>query len=154
MQQWQASKYELKSLCKAEVLIPEPADGQILVRTGAVSLNYRDKLAKLGEFGRYHPFAYRPRVGCGRHRRPRGGAVRRFRVGERVTSHFAPKWLYGKARIREQSATLGVPLPGVLAEYVLLDAEGAVPTPPYMSHVETSTLPIAALTAWSALFEP
>jgi NADPH:quinone reductase-like Zn-dependent oxidoreductase len=153
MQQWQAIEYNLDSLCKAEVPIPEPADGQILVKTGAVSLNYRDKLALLGEFGRHHPLPIIPGSDAAGTIVRVGAAVERFRVGERVTSHFAPKWLYGKVRTGEQSATLGVPLPGVLGEYILLDAEGAVPTPSYLSDAEAATLPIAALTAWCALFE-
>jgi NADPH:quinone reductase-like Zn-dependent oxidoreductase len=79
--------------------------------------------------------------------------VQRFKVGDRATSIFAPQWLYGKVRAQAESAMLGVPLPGVLAEYVVLEEAGAVVTPGYLSDVEACTLPIAAVTAWSALFE-
>jgi NADPH:quinone reductase-like Zn-dependent oxidoreductase len=41
----------------------------------------------------------------------------------------------------------------VLAEYVPLDEEGPVKAPEYLSDKEASTLPIAAVTAWCALFE-
>jgi NADPH:quinone reductase-like Zn-dependent oxidoreductase len=58
-----------------------------------------------------------------------------------------------KFRAGDESPTLELPLPGVLSEYVLLDEDGAVKTPEYLSDAEASTLPIAAVTAWSALFE-
>lgn len=41
----------------------------------------------------------------------------------------------------------------MLAEYVVLDEDGAVKTPAYLSDQEASTLPIAAVTAWRALFD-
>jgi NADPH:quinone reductase-like Zn-dependent oxidoreductase len=153
MLKWQVSEYDLKSLALVEAPIPKPGLHQLLVRVGAVSLNYRDKLALDGEFGRHHELPIVPASDGSGTVVEVGTAVQRFRVGDRVTSIFAPKWLYGKTRGLSESAMLGVPLPGVLAEYILLDDEGAVATPAYLSDAEASTLPIAAVTAWSALFE-
>jgi NADPH:quinone reductase-like Zn-dependent oxidoreductase len=48
---------------------------------------------------------------------------------------------------------LGGPLPGVLAEYVLLSEQGALVYPDYLTPAEASTLPVAAITAWVALFK-
>jgi NADPH:quinone reductase-like Zn-dependent oxidoreductase len=48
---------------------------------------------------------------------------------------------------------LGGPLPGVLAEYVLLSEQGALAYPDYLTPAEASTLPVAAITAWVALFK-
>jgi NADPH:quinone reductase-like Zn-dependent oxidoreductase len=48
--------------------------------------------------------------------------------------------------------TLGGPLPGVLAEYVLFSEQGALAYPDYLTAAEASTLPVAAVTAWVALF--
>ena len=56
-------------------------------------------------------------------------------------------------RDEKASAKLGGSLPGVFAEYILLDEQGAVLTPDYLSDVEASTLPVAAVTAWSAPYE-
>jgi NADPH:quinone reductase-like Zn-dependent oxidoreductase len=39
----------------------------------------------------------------------------------------------------------------MVAEYVVLDAEGVVPVPAHLSHEEAATLPCAAVTAWQAL---
>ena len=42
-------------------------------------------------------------------------------------------------------------MPGVLQEHMLLDAEGVIVLPDYLSFEEAATLPCAALTAWRAL---
>jgi NADPH:quinone reductase-like Zn-dependent oxidoreductase len=47
--------------------------------------------------------------------------------------------------------TLGTPGPGLAAEQVALPAEAVVPLPAGYDFAEAATLPIAALTAWSAL---
>jgi NADPH:quinone reductase-like Zn-dependent oxidoreductase len=140
-------------LTLAEVAVPEPAAHEIVVRVGAVSLNYRDKLALEGEFGTHHPLPLVPASDAAGTVTAVGNAVSRFAVGDRVTSHFAPKWLRGLFRRADEAPLLGVPLPGVLAEYVVLDEQGAVATPAYLTDVEAATLPIAGVTAWSALFE-
>jgi NADPH:quinone reductase-like Zn-dependent oxidoreductase len=48
---------------------------------------------------------------------------------------------------------LGAPLEGVLKEYIAVPAEDAVLAPSHLTDEEASTLPIAALTAWSALMD-
>lgn len=153
MLKWQVSQYDVKSLALIEAPIPKPAPHQILVKVGAVSLNYRDKLALDVEFGRNHELPIVPASDGAGTVVAVGDSVHRFAVGDRVISVFAPKWLYGKVRTQAESEMLGVPLPGVLAEYILLDEQAAVATPAYLSDVEACTLPIAAVTAWSALFE-
>lgn len=49
--------------------------------------------------------------------------------------------------------TLGVPIDGVLREFIAVSAEDAVSTPAQLSDTEAATLPIAALTAWTTLRE-
>jgi NADPH:quinone reductase-like Zn-dependent oxidoreductase len=46
---------------------------------------------------------------------------------------------------------LGSPADGMLAQYVVLDQEGAVHCPEHLSYEEAATLPCAAVTAWNAL---
>ncbi len=60
-------------------------------------------------------------------------------------------WRDGALTREQRQTTLGGPLPGVLQEYIVVPAEDAVAAPAYLSDVEASTLPIAALTAWSVL---
>jgi NADPH:quinone reductase-like Zn-dependent oxidoreductase len=47
---------------------------------------------------------------------------------------------------------MGGPLDGMLSEYVCLNEEGVVAIPGHLSYEEASTLPCAALTAWSCMF--
>jgi NADPH:quinone reductase-like Zn-dependent oxidoreductase len=49
------------------------------------------------------------------------------------------------------SASLGGPLDGVMAEYMVLSEQGVAKVPAYLSDEEAATLPCAALTAWSAI---
>jgi NADPH:quinone reductase-like Zn-dependent oxidoreductase len=81
-----------------------------------------------------------------------GDGVSRVRVGERVAATFG-RWQGGKPTHAVTSgATLGAPHDGMLAEYVLVDEDMAVRVPDYLSFEEASTLPIAGVTAWHALF--
>ena len=154
MHQWQATRYDVQSLEKANIPIPEPEEHQLLVKVGAVSLNYRDKLALQGtEYSAGYPLPIVPTSDAAGRVVAVGSRVTRFKPGDRVISTFSPRWLTGLYRSEENSATLGIPLPGVLAEYTTLSEEGAVATPDYLSDAEASTLPVAAVTAWSALFE-
>jgi NADPH:quinone reductase-like Zn-dependent oxidoreductase len=130
-----------------ELTVPEPGAKQILMKVGAVSLNYRDKLAMEGEIGTQHPLPFVPVSDAAGTVAATGSNAHRFKVGDRVTTTFSPKWLRGKFRAGDESPTLGLPLPGVLSEYVLLGENGAVKTPEYLSDAEASTLPIAAVTA-------
>src|SRR6185312_12752265 len=50
-------------------------------------------------------------------------------------------------------SALGGALPGVLAEYVVLEEDGVVSVPSHLSDEEAATLPCAALTAWHALVQ-
>ena len=82
-----------------------------------------------------------------------GSGVSRFTTGDQVISLFRPKWLRGVPSHEAIRENLGGPLPGVLAEYVLLSEQGALAYPDYLTPVEASTLPVAAITAWVALFK-
>lgn len=123
----------------------------VRVAVGAVSLNYRDLLTVDGA---YNPRQKLPLVPCsdaagvvtaiGEH-------VTRFAVGDRVMTLFAQKWLAGRPTTEKLRTTLGGPLDGVLAEEIALSEEGLVRVPDALSFAEASTLPCAALTAWSAL---
>jgi NADPH:quinone reductase-like Zn-dependent oxidoreductase len=78
-----------------------------------------------------------------------GPGVTRFKAGDRVAGTFFQVWVDGP-RSRAYPA-LGVPLDGMLSEYVALDEDGVVAIPPGLSFEEAATLPCAGVTAWSAL---
>ena len=55
MRVWQLPAFGLSNLVLARRPRPTPARGEVLVRVGAVALNYRDKLVVEGELLPYRP---------------------------------------------------------------------------------------------------
>lgn len=131
---------------------PEPSagPGQIVVQMAAASLNYRDLMTVQG----YSPGAELPLIpfsdGAGEVVQV-GEGVTRVAVGDRVCPMFFQSWIDGGPTAERRSRPLGGPLPGVLQDQMLLDAEGVSRFPEHLSLVEAATLPCAALTAWRAL---
>jgi NADPH:quinone reductase-like Zn-dependent oxidoreductase len=148
-----AGAFGLDQLRIVERPEPEPGPGQVLVRVRAASLNYRDLLMVQGL---YNPRQRLPLVpgsdGAGEVVAV-GPGVQRVKAGDRVCGSFAQGWISGRPTAAIMQTTLGGPRDGVLAELVLLDEAGVVPTPEYLSDVEAATLPCAAVTAWSAIVQ-
>jgi NADPH:quinone reductase-like Zn-dependent oxidoreductase len=153
MKSWLIERYGLEHLQLAERAVPVPEPKQIVIRNGAVSLNYRDWDLLTGQYPGAHtlPLVLASDV-AGEVVRV-GSEVRDFAVGDRVTGLYRQKWLEGEPDAEAFASSLGGPLPGVLSEYVLLEEKGALKVPAYLSDAEVSTLPIAAVTAWTALVE-
>ncbi len=132
---------------------PMPGPGEVLVKTSAASLNYRDLMMLRGH---YNPRLPLPRIplsdGVGTVE-AMGPGVEDVAVGDRVISCFFQRWADGQIDKRGGKSALGGEADGVLAERVVLRAEGVVPAPGYLSDAEAATLPCAALTAWNALVE-
>jgi NADPH:quinone reductase-like Zn-dependent oxidoreductase len=121
------------------------------VRMRAASLNYRDLLTVQGKSGRGGGLPLIPfSDGAGEVVRV-GDGVTRVTVGDRVCPMFFQTWIDGGPTAEKCSKPLGGPLPGVLQEEILLDADGVSPFPAHLSFTEAATLPCAALTAWRAL---
>ncbi len=153
MKQWQLERFGLSNLALVERPVPAPGPGEALVRIGAVSLNYRDKVVAEGTYLPSLSLPYVPVSDGAGTVAAVGEGVSRVAVGDRVIGHYRQVWLDGPGSLETMGASLGAPLAGMLAEYVVLPAEGLVRTPPHLSDEEAATLPIAALTAWWALFE-
>jgi NADPH:quinone reductase-like Zn-dependent oxidoreductase len=151
MKVWELQAFGIENLRLSERPEPQPGPNEILIKIEAVSLNYRDYDLTSG---RYNPDLKFPAIlvsdAAGKVVAT-GASVTRFRVGDRVTSHFRQKWQDGMIGPETVLSTLGTPLAGMLAEYVVLPETGVVMAPAYMTAAEAATLPIAALTAWFAL---
>jgi NADPH:quinone reductase-like Zn-dependent oxidoreductase len=80
-----------------------------------------------------------------------GDGVTRVRAGDRVAGCFMPAWVDGEPTEAKARSALGGGGTGMLAEYVVLPAEGLVRCPDHLSDEEAATLPCAAVTAWHAL---
>jgi NADPH:quinone reductase-like Zn-dependent oxidoreductase len=152
MKSWLLEKPERKNLHLVDISEPKPGPGQILVHTTAVSLNFRDKLIIEGSYPFPLRFPLVPGSDLAGEVIAVGSGVSRFKAGDRVVSLYRPKWLRGVPSREATREALGGPLPGVLAEYVLLSEQGALGYPDYLTPAEASTLPVAAVTAWVALF--
>ena len=132
---------------------PEPVagPGQVLLKMKAASLNYRDWLTVTGQYNPRQPLPLIPcSDGVGEVLEV-GAGVERFAGGERVLPIFAQRWIEGKPDKEKLRSTLGGPLDGVLAERMVVDAEGLVPAPAHLTDEEAACLPCAGVTAWNAL---
>jgi NADPH:quinone reductase-like Zn-dependent oxidoreductase len=130
---------------------PAPGPGRALVRLRAASLNYRDLLTVEGK---YNPKLKLPLIPCSDGAGEVlavGDGVTRVRPGDRVCGNFAQHWIAGEPKRERMRATLGGPLDGTLAELAVYDQEGLVKIPEHLTDEEASTLPCAAVTAWTCL---
>ena len=140
-----------ENLALADRPIPEPGPGQVLLRMGVASLNYRDWLTVTG---RYNPKQPLPLIPCSDgvgEVVDLGPGVTRFGTGDRAIPIFAQRWISGEPTREKLRATLGGPVDGTLAEYIALGESCMVPAPEHLSDEEAATLPCAGVTAWSAL---
>jgi len=133
--------------------IPSPGPGEVLIRMKAVSLNARD----IGVIdGFYEPNRTEPLIpvsdGVGEVV-ALGKQASKFSLGERVSGIFTQSWITGEPTRHNWVTTLGCPLDGMLAEYVVLPEEGLVRVPGHLTDEEAATLACAAVTAWHAIVE-
>ncbi|WP_213768892.1 NAD(P)-dependent alcohol dehydrogenase [Caballeronia sp. dw_19] len=156
MKVWQLPAFGLNNLVMAERPVPVPGPGEVLIKVGAVSLNYRDKLVVNGQLLPEPPaMPFVPVSDMAGEVVEVGQQVSRFRAGDRVMGNFWTQWIDGEPpqAMLKHGLSLGGPLPGMLAQYVVLTEEVAVATPAPLSDEQAATLPVAALTAWFALVE-
>jgi len=143
--------FGLDKLVVCERLDPEPGPFQVRIRVKATSLNYRDLMMVRGQYNPRQKLPLVPNSDGAGVVDAVGPGVTRVKPGDRVMGLFSQNWLAGGLTRGTQAQTLGGPLDGALADTMIVHEDGAVPTPAYLSDEEASTLPCAAVTAWSAL---
>ncbi len=154
MKAWLLKDFGLNNLVAGEAATPAPKAGELLIKVSAVSLNFRDKAIVDGIYlPHLVPKPLIPVSDAVGTVVEVGKGVTRFKVGDRVNSHLYSRWLDGAPGPDEPLHCIGMPLPGGLAEYMILHEDSAVAAPASMSDEEASTLPIAALTAWYSLMD-
>ena len=140
----------LDGLRRMERAEPQPGHRQVLVRVRATSLNYRDQIIITGGYfgGTVNRDLIPLSDGAGEVVAT-GPGVTRFKPGDRVAGTFFQVWVDGPPPGRLEA--LGVPLDGMLAEYVVLQKDGVIGIPESYSFEDAATLPCAAVTAWNPL---
>ena len=134
--------------CREE---PRPGPGQVLLDVKASSLNYRDLATVEDPVPRNISFPMSPNSDCAGKVIDVGPGVTNIEIGDRLMGCFFQDWADGEISPAAMATALGGAIPGVLAERVVLNANGVVPVPDHLNYVEAATLPCAALTAWHAL---
>ncbi|MEK5236121.1 NAD(P)-dependent alcohol dehydrogenase [Paenibacillus sp. FSL L8-0470] len=145
--------FGFEELTMAELGKPVPGPKEVLIRMRAASLNYRDLVVLGGLMPIQVKFPFIPLSDGAGEIVAIGPGVTRFQAGQRVAGNFQQRFISGSPRPGVLEESLGGPLNGVAAEYVVLHEDGVVAIPDHLTYEEASTLPIAALTAWSMLIE-
>jgi len=156
MKRWAQSALGRSNLDLTQVPIPEPGAHEVLVKTSAVSLNYRDKVILESGMGLDIAYPFTPCSDLAGEVVDTGSAVTRFATGARVLSTFNPYWTDGDRLTSGRTPlynTVGGYYPGILSEYVVVHEENLVAAPKSLTDEEASTLAITGLTAWWALVE-
>ena len=146
-------EFGLDNLRPAERPDPTPGPGEVLLRMGAASLNYRDIMTVGGTYNPRQPLPLVPCSDGAGEIVAVGDGVSSLQIGDRVATLFSQGWMAGEPTVEEVRATLGGPLDGALSELMVLPAKGVIGVPDHLTDTEAATLPCAALTAWSALVE-
>ncbi|MGI2264063.1 MULTISPECIES: NAD(P)-dependent alcohol dehydrogenase [unclassified Staphylococcus] len=152
MRAWQLEDFGLDCLKMVDVPTPEVDNKQVLIEVKAISLNYRDRAIIEGN---YAPgtltFPFIPTSDFSGKVVQVGKEVTQFKVNDRVISRLYAKSSKDPLDSSDDKHTLGGPLDGGLAEYVVLDEDDVVALPGNLSYEAAATLPIAAFTAWLSL---
>ena len=147
-------EWSLEHIELVEIPKPSPGPGEVLVEMKASSLNYRDMVvANRGygsKTGNLPLIPVSDGVGIVREL---GDGVSRVAIGDRICPLFMQGWISGPPNRERLSATLGGPIDGVMAEFRCFPQDSVSKVPEELTDLEASTLPCAALTAWSALVE-
>jgi NADPH:quinone reductase-like Zn-dependent oxidoreductase len=120
-----------------DVLRPEPQAGQVLVRVHAAGVNPIDWKIREGYFQQMLDLPLPVIIG-----QDIAGVV--AAVGSGVTKLQPGQDVYGIADMQ---------LSGAYAEYALGYAEAIAPKPHTLDYIHAAAVPIAAMTAWQALFD-
>ncbi len=154
MRAWQlpAGSDGFDKLFLAELPDPVAGPGEVLIAPKAWSINYRDFAVAAGKYfgGALKEAAIPLSDGAGEVLAV-GEGVTDFAPGDRVQGSFFLDWIDGP---QVMGRALGDGFaPGMLAEKVVLPAQGVVKIADSLDYAQAACMPCAGVTAWNALFE-
>jgi NADPH:quinone reductase-like Zn-dependent oxidoreductase len=143
----------IDALVEVERPDPKPAHRQILVKIKACSLNFRDLAIARGSYRMPVRENIIPLSDGAGEVVEIGPGVTKVKVGDRVAGNFFQRWSGGEPAADVHKSALGGGVDGMLADYAVLEEDGAVKIPAHLSPEEAATLPCAAVTVWNAMME-
>ncbi|KAK7024738.1 alcohol dehydrogenase superfamily protein [Favolaschia claudopus] len=132
-----------------EVPVPPPKANEVLVKTHAVSLQFRDLMIAKGVYPGEIQGNLVPCSDMAGEIIALGEEVTDWKVGDRVCPNFLQDKLFDNSPGLKGLGGPGVQ--GVLTQYRSFPGNSLVEIPEHLSYEEASTLPCAAVTAYNAL---
>lgn len=133
---------------------PEPGSGEAVVRLRNAALNRRDVFATRGQYPGAKPEALPVILGSDGSGEvaAKGDGADGLEEGSEVVIHPSLFWGDDPRIPGKDYRILGLPEDGTYAQFVKVPAENVFPKPSHLSHEEAAAVPLAALTAYRALF--
>jgi zinc-binding alcohol dehydrogenase/oxidoreductase len=133
---------------------PEPGSGEVVVRLRNAALNRRDVFATRGQYPGAKPEALPVILGSDGSGEvaAKGDDADGLEEGSEVVIHPSLFWGDDPRIPGKDYRILGLPEDGTYAQFVKVPAENVFPKPSHLSHEESAAVPLAALTAYRALF--
>ncbi|KAL0573821.1 hypothetical protein V5O48_008129 [Marasmius crinis-equi] len=149
------AKQGYQGLIFKDVKLASLKPSEVLVKVHAVSLNFRDLTIPQGLYPAPIVDNLIPCSDMAGEVLSVGDEVSEWKVGDRVSANFALEHLHGDVTSKTRASELGVAYTdGVLTQYRVFKEHSLVAVPEHLFYEEASTLPCAALTAYSALMDP
>lgn len=130
---------------------PKPASGEAAIKIHAAALNHRDLWITKGQYANIKVPIVLGSDGCGVVTEV-GAESDRHWIGKKVVINPSMNWGGDPNAQGKDFKILGLPDNGTLAEFVLAPVANLVVKPSYLSDEEAAAIPLAALTAYRALF--
>ncbi|MGI4737250.1 MAG: zinc-binding dehydrogenase [Janthinobacterium lividum] len=134
-----------------EVPTPEPAAGEVLIKLRAAALNHRDVWIQKGQYAGLKLPCTLGADGSGEIA-ALGAGVDTLVVGAPVIIYPGVDWGDSPKAQGRNFRVLGMPDPGVFAEYHVTSAAYVRPRPAHLDWAQAAALPLAGLTAYRAAF--
>ena len=150
--------YKAYRLVKDDLVVedrerPRLQRSEVRVRLRAASLNFRDLMLMRGAFSDAALENVTPLSDGAGEVIETGDDVWRVKRGDRVAITFFADWIAGEWQPMPDTLGRGGGIEGVAQQEMVLRQEELVGIPDHLDFVEASTLPCAAVTAWSALMQ-
>ncbi|MGI8860407.1 MAG: zinc-binding dehydrogenase [Rubrobacteraceae bacterium] len=143
-----------EKLVYEDVPEPEPGPGEVVVRLRAAALNRRDVFVTRGMYPGAKPDALPIILGADGSGEisARGDGVDGPAEGAEVVINPALFWGDDPRIPDKEYRILGLPDDGTFAQFIKVPADHVFPKPSHLSQEEAAAIPLAALTAYRALF--